>query len=88
MKFPDESLWLLCKGAESAILPRCIDGPIEKTLEHINDYALVGLNYFLIMSIFCVLELVHFIMPFLRVCKRFRLFSSWVFVLWPSRFAS
>ena len=51
MKFPDESLWLLCKGAESAILPRCIDGPIEKTLEHINDYALVGLYYFLIMSI-------------------------------------
>ena len=40
--FPDDSIWLLCKGAESAVVPRCIHGPIEETLDHINDYALVN----------------------------------------------
>ena len=39
--FPDDSIWLLCKGAESAVVPRCTNGPIEETLDHINDYALV-----------------------------------------------
>lgn len=40
--FPDDSIWLICKGAESAIIPRCIGGPIHQTLGHINDYALVS----------------------------------------------
>ena len=40
------------------------------------------------VNLFGVLEVVRFSMPFLRVCKRFRLLSSWVYVLWPSRFAS
>jgi len=39
--FPDDSIWLLCKGAESAVVPRCTNGSIEDTLDHINDYALV-----------------------------------------------
>lgn len=41
--FPDDSIWLVCKGAESTIVPNCIGGPINQTLEHINDYALVRL---------------------------------------------
>lgn len=39
--FPDDSIWLVCKGAESAVIPRCVNGPIVETLRHINDYALV-----------------------------------------------
>ncbi|XP_046654968.1 phospholipid-transporting ATPase IF-like [Daphnia pulicaria] len=42
--FPDDSIWLICKGAESTIIPNCIGGPINQTLEHINDYALLGLR--------------------------------------------
>ncbi|XP_032795610.1 phospholipid-transporting ATPase IF-like isoform X1 [Daphnia magna] len=42
--FPDDSIWLVCKGAESTIVPNCIVGPINQTLEHINDYALLGLR--------------------------------------------
>ena len=41
--FPDDSIWLICKGAESTIVPNCIGGPINQTLEHINDYALVSI---------------------------------------------
>lgn len=41
--FPDDSIWLICKGAESTIIPNCIGGPISQTLEHINDYALVSI---------------------------------------------
>jgi len=48
VQFPDESIWLLCKGAESTILPRCVFGPIPETESHIKDYAMVPsktLNY-------------------------------------------
>lgn len=38
---PDGSFWLLCKGAESSIIPRCIDGPLMETENHIKDYAMV-----------------------------------------------
>lgn len=41
LRYPDGSIRVLCKGAESAILPCCIDGPIETTQSHVNDYALV-----------------------------------------------
>ena len=44
-RYPDNSIWVLCKGAESAIVPCCIAGPMEKTLSHINDYALVILAH-------------------------------------------
>jgi phospholipid-translocating ATPase len=42
--FPDDTIWLVCKGAESTIVPNCIGGPINQTLEHINDYALVSIS--------------------------------------------
>ncbi len=48
--YPDDSIWLLCKGAESTILPRCVAGPIQETLEHINDYALVKCFYYYTFS--------------------------------------
>lgn len=56
--YPDDSIWLICKGAESTIVPNCIGGPINQTLDHINDYALVSLHLALIGSfqfIFCLL---------------------------------
>ena len=30
---------MYCKGAETAILQKTIDGPAERTLSHINNYA-------------------------------------------------
>ena len=44
VRYPDDSIWLICKGAESHVIPQCIGGPIEDTLLHINDYAMVTLN--------------------------------------------
>ena len=41
VRYPDDSIWLLCKGAESSVLKRCIAGPKQETQEHIDDYALV-----------------------------------------------
>lgn len=40
-QFPDNTIWLLCKGAESTVLPRCSFGPVEETENHIKDYAMV-----------------------------------------------
>lgn len=34
---------MLCKGAESHVMPRCIAGHTPETLEHINDYAKVSM---------------------------------------------
>ncbi|XP_069104110.1 phospholipid-transporting ATPase IF-like isoform X3 [Argopecten irradians] len=39
-----DEIYLLCKGAESAILDRVRSGAKEVTLEHVNDYALLGLR--------------------------------------------
>ena len=41
--FSDE-IYLLCKGAESAMLDRAVDGDTITTLQHINEYAMVK-NY-------------------------------------------
>ena len=41
IQFPDDSIWLLCKGAESSVLPRCVSGSIVETERHIKDYAMV-----------------------------------------------
>ena len=43
VQFPDSSIWLLCKGAESSVLPLCnTDGTIYmRTEHHVKDYALV-----------------------------------------------
>lgn len=42
VEFPDGSIWLLCKGAESTVLPRCVIGRVEATEQHIKDYALAS----------------------------------------------
>jgi len=44
IRFPDGSIRLICKGAESHVIPQCVEGPVENTLLHINDYALLGLR--------------------------------------------
>jgi len=36
-------VYLLCKGAESAILDRVIDGEQMITLQHVNDFATVSI---------------------------------------------
>jgi phospholipid-translocating ATPase len=41
VQFPDESIYLLCKGAESTVLPKCVAGSIDETEQHIKDYAMV-----------------------------------------------
>ena len=33
-----------CEGAESVILPNCIDGPIEETYEIVDQFATEGLR--------------------------------------------
>jgi len=34
-------IWLLTKGAETAIIPRCDSGPCQETMKHVVDFALV-----------------------------------------------
>lgn len=47
VKFPDDTIWLLCKGAESSVLPNCIAGCMAETEQHIHDYAMVSIVFFL-----------------------------------------
>merc|ERR1711887_307855 len=35
---------LYTKGAESSVLPRCVEGAVRETAKHIDEYALVGLR--------------------------------------------
>jgi hypothetical protein len=35
------SLWLICKGAETAIFERTTSGDIDLIEQHINDFAMV-----------------------------------------------
>ncbi|XP_022245429.1 probable phospholipid-transporting ATPase IF isoform X1 [Limulus polyphemus] len=44
VKTEDGRIFLFCKGAESALLSKCISGPVDVTLQHINDYAMEGLR--------------------------------------------
>lgn len=30
---------VLCKGAESSVLQKCVSGPIDETIEHVDYYA-------------------------------------------------
>ena len=41
VQFPDYSIWVLCKGAENTVLPVCTVGEVQKTEQHIKDYAMV-----------------------------------------------
>ena len=35
-------IMLLCKGADSTVLGQCIEGDKERTVEHVNYYAMVS----------------------------------------------
>ncbi|XP_067947974.1 phospholipid-transporting ATPase IF-like isoform X2 [Watersipora subatra] len=41
---------VLCKGAESSVLKKCIAGPIDETIEHVDTYASMGLRTLVIAS--------------------------------------
>jgi magnesium-transporting ATPase (P-type) len=34
-------IWLYCKGAESSVIPLTQAGPVNDTLQHIADFAMV-----------------------------------------------
>jgi len=35
---------VLCKGAESSVLKKCVAGPIDATIEHVDYYASVSIT--------------------------------------------
>ena len=37
-------VYLITKGAESSLLPRCVSGPVRETNSHIEEFALTGLR--------------------------------------------
>lgn len=43
VKFPDDTIWLLCKGAESSVFPNCVSGCLSETERDIQDYAMVNM---------------------------------------------
>ena len=43
VEFPDQSIWLICKGAETNILDRSFGPYVGETRDHITDFALVSL---------------------------------------------
>jgi len=38
-KEDNKHIIMLCKGAESHVVPRCVVGPAQETLDHIDGYA-------------------------------------------------
>ncbi|XP_071950610.1 phospholipid-transporting ATPase IF-like isoform X5 [Antedon mediterranea] len=44
VKTPTGEIRLLCKGAESTVLHKSISGNVDSTLQHVNDYAVLGLR--------------------------------------------
>ena len=40
----EKTNYLFVKGAESVILPNCVDGPIEETYEIVDQFATEGLR--------------------------------------------
>lgn len=43
---------VLCKGAESSVLKKCIAGPIDETIEHVDYYASVSTGLALNSTLF------------------------------------
>ncbi|KAF4521584.1 hypothetical protein B566_EDAN001304 [Ephemera danica] len=37
-------IWLVCKGAESSVLPMCSSGPRIETFQHVSEFAVRGLR--------------------------------------------
>ncbi|XP_057301942.1 phospholipid-transporting ATPase IF-like isoform X1 [Hydractinia symbiolongicarpus] len=50
LETPRKEILLLCKGAESHVLPRCVSGPSQETLDHIDGYAELGLRTLTVVS--------------------------------------
>eukprot|EP00092_Neocalanus_flemingeri_P006019 GFUD01006485.1.p1 GENE.GFUD01006485.1~~GFUD01006485.1.p1 ORF type:complete len:1188 (+),score=195.19 GFUD01006485.1:192-3755(+) len=44
VRYPCGKIMLVTKGAETSVLPMCIEGPIRESNKHIDEYALVGLR--------------------------------------------
>ena len=44
VRHPNGKIYLITKGAESSVIPRCVMGPTYETNRHIDEYALVGLR--------------------------------------------
>ena len=44
MEDEDGEFYLLVKGAETAILDRCVSGDVETTEKHVVDYAMVRIT--------------------------------------------
>ncbi|KAF4520666.1 hypothetical protein B566_EDAN006342 [Ephemera danica] len=44
VKDHENHIWLVCKGAESTIIPLCSTGPKSETLKHVGDFATRGLR--------------------------------------------
>ena len=42
---------VLCKGAESSVLQKCVGGPIDETIEHVDYYAGVCLSFPLVQKV-------------------------------------
>jgi magnesium-transporting ATPase (P-type) len=46
-------IWLLIKGAESSLIPKCDNGPGQETMKHIVEFALVCYIMSYVNRVFC-----------------------------------
>uniref|UniRef100_T1J4S5 Phospholipid-transporting ATPase n=1 Tax=Strigamia maritima TaxID=126957 RepID=T1J4S5_STRMM len=44
VKDEHDKIYLFTKGAESTLLKKCSSGPVLKSMQHVNDYAMLGLR--------------------------------------------
>ena len=42
VKHPNGKMYLITKGADSSVMPRCVSGPIEETKDHIHQCSVTG----------------------------------------------
>ena len=57
VRHPGGKIYLITKGAESSLVPRCVAGPSQQTEEHIDQCAALGLCHH--HGVFIVLYLSH-----------------------------
>ncbi|XP_065643609.1 phospholipid-transporting ATPase IF isoform X3 [Hydra vulgaris] len=50
LETPTKDIVMYCKGADSYVIPRCISGPCQETMVHIDKYAVEGLRTLAITS--------------------------------------
>ena len=54
-------VYLITKGAESSVVPRCVSGPTRETNQHIDEFALTGLRTLAVaMKEMTEMELLHY----------------------------